>query len=42
MPYTPPRVKSAKLTGKALEESIARWERRKKDIDFTRRTAKNF
>ena len=34
MPYTPPRVKSAKLTGKALEESIARRERHEKDIDF--------
>ena len=34
MPYNPPRVKAAKLTGKALEESIARRERHEKDIDF--------
>ena len=34
MPYTPPRVKATKLTGEALEESIARRERHKKDIDF--------
>ena len=34
MPYTPPRVKAAKPAGKALEESIAMSERRRKDNEF--------
>ena len=34
MPYHPPRVKATKLTGKALEESIARREMHEKDIYF--------
>ena len=34
MPYNPPRVKAAKLTGKALEESMDMPERRRKDNEF--------
>ena len=42
MPYNPPRVKVTKLTGKALEESMASWEKSKKDVEFYETHRKEF
>ena len=42
MPYNPPRVKAAKLTGKALEESMARSDKRRKDMKFYETHRKEF
>ena len=42
MQYTPPRVKAAKPAGKALEESMARSDKRRKDMKFYETHRKEF